>query len=259
MTTSYDVQVFCSPFLKHHHLSYFQYLKVHADGHMSLLSNRADWLEFIAHFWGQRPQMPAVYSHYSQKEHLNKQSYWFLWEPNLPATPVKLAQEFNMYHGLTLVERFKDSYTMCAFALSDPLTVSMDYYLNQLGVFKHFIDHFQLSQAALIQKVEQNKILLSANRTDHNLNKLLMGSSSNKFKLCFNHIYASLSAREIQCLNGLPLGMTYKEIAHHLKISPRTVESYLQRIKDRFRLKNRKELIQLNNHIKMSGITTGII
>ena len=52
----------------------------------------------------------------------------------------------------------------------------------------------------------------------------------------FNKIYLDnirLSKRETECIYYLIRGMTIKRIAQTLKLSPRTVESYIKNIKNR--------------------------
>ena len=53
-----------------------------------------------------------------------------------------------------------------------------------------------------------------------------------------------LSKRQKDCLRCLVKGMTIKEIAYTLKLSPRTVEHYLEAIKIKLNCYSRSELIQ---------------
>lgn len=52
-----------------------------------------------------------------------------------------------------------------------------------------------------------------------------------------------LSLRETQCLACLILGMTAKQIAKTLLLSPRTVESYLKQIKNKFNCVYKHQII----------------
>lgn len=52
-----------------------------------------------------------------------------------------------------------------------------------------------------------------------------------------------LSVREKQCLFNLSRGMTAKESGSNLKISPRTVEDYLDKLRSKFHCKNQAELL----------------
>ncbi|MBL0941720.1 MAG: helix-turn-helix transcriptional regulator [Alphaproteobacteria bacterium] len=52
-----------------------------------------------------------------------------------------------------------------------------------------------------------------------------------------------LSEREKDCLKCLILGMTAKEIARELSLSPRTIESYLENIKNKMCCYSKSQLI----------------
>jgi DNA-binding CsgD family transcriptional regulator len=53
----------------------------------------------------------------------------------------------------------------------------------------------------------------------------------------------SLSARQTQCLFYLSQGHTYKEIAREMSISPRTVEYYIEIIRDKTGCARKFELV----------------
>jgi len=52
-----------------------------------------------------------------------------------------------------------------------------------------------------------------------------------------------LSRRQLECAHLLMTGMTQKEIATHLKLSQRTVESYIENIRTKLQCRNKTELI----------------
>jgi DNA-binding CsgD family transcriptional regulator len=56
-----------------------------------------------------------------------------------------------------------------------------------------------------------------------------------------------LTQREADCIYFLSQGMTIKKTAVELILSPRTVEFYLQRIKEKFKQPNKKSLLE---HLK---------
>jgi len=56
-------------------------------------------------------------------------------------------------------------------------------------------------------------------------------------------IVNELPARQRECLYCLARGMTIKEIAHEMKLSPRTVAHYLERIKSKLQCNSRSQLI----------------
>ena len=54
-----------------------------------------------------------------------------------------------------------------------------------------------------------------------------------------------LTGRELQCIMGFLDGETIKTVAKSLELSPRTVEFYLKRIKDRFGCRTKVELLNV--------------
>lgn len=63
-----------------------------------------------------------------------------------------------------------------------------------------------------------------------------------KFLLTRQPETKSLTKRQLDCLYYLTKGMTIKEIAKSLSLSPRTVEHYLETIKDKLNCHSRSEL-----------------
>lgn len=72
----------------------------------------------------------------------------------------------------------------------------------------------------------------------------------------FNHSHPDfaeqLSPREVMCVQYLCKGLTLKQIAKQFNLSPRTVESYLERARSKMGCKNKAELML--SFIKIFGI-----
>ncbi len=68
-----------------------------------------------------------------------------------------------------------------------------------------------------------------------------------KQRICCHKIMPNtyLTQQEYRCLAHLIHGTTVKETAANLNLSPRTVEFYLNNIKQRFKLKKKRLLIEL--------------
>lgn len=65
-----------------------------------------------------------------------------------------------------------------------------------------------------------------------------------------NNIY--LSKRQLSCAEFLLKGMTSKQIATQLNLSPRTIETYIEILKNKFQCHNKTELIlKLSNYMAM--------
>ena len=64
-------------------------------------------------------------------------------------------------------------------------------------------------------------------------------------KLVLNKARDHLTQRQLECLVHLVKGMTAKEIARCLMLSPRTIEYYLGLLKDKFNCHSRSQLIKI--------------
>lgn len=249
LSTAKAVEAVAKPLFDKLKLNYFQYCTVYDDGSYTVACNQADWMAFAFEYLYQSKKEPAVYSHISQ-EQLDKQTYYFLWEPNLPQTPIKLAREFNIANGLCFTERYADHYKLIAFAGPTDNHGIVDTYLNHLNDLMSFIRQFEVNQKALIEKVNTAKIPVPKPQIDKNLSKLLYTQPSDVNRsVVFQNQQGYVTPQEYLCLQYLAKGGTAKEIARQMGLSHRTVESYLQRIKTRFGCHFKSDLIQLFHSI----------
>jgi len=241
LASSSDITEICRPLFEKLKLNYFQFKKVHRDGSISVLCNRADWIDFsLKQDIGRK-----AYS-CEKKEISNSQSYYFLWEPNLPSAPIALAREFDIANGLCFVERHPDFYYLIAFATPVSNQQALDLYLNHLELLKNFIHYFRETKADLIKVADSNRIILSAEEQDLNVDAMLLSSNlRRKVPVFFQGKYFHITQREYDCLQAMNLGNTGSDIALMLNLSPRTVETYLQRIKDRVGVRSKQELLSL--------------
>jgi DNA-binding CsgD family transcriptional regulator len=228
------LQSVASPFLSTLGCNYFQYLKVFRDGSFSFVSTQPTWAEFVLSLL-EKTNKPAVYSHIDTHT-LDKNKFTFLWDPNLPEEPVRLAREFDIANGFTFVERHEDFYYMLAFATPRSHSKAIDTYFNSLNDMHEFIQKFKYHQRNLIVEMDKHRFNVPKARQDCNLEQMLLPQQQAPHHL---------STQELACIQGLAKGQTYKEIAKSLNISHRTVETYLNRVRQRFNLHHKKDLIAL--------------
>jgi DNA-binding CsgD family transcriptional regulator len=231
------IQEACKSFLETFGFNYFQYLRCFADGSVGLLTNNTSIME---HFH-QIDNEPVVFSSFEENQ-ANAHSYWFLWDEALPAKPVELVREkFNIRHGLTLVRRNQNYYDMIAVAL--PHEQSNSFYLNKLAAIEHFINDFDKNNKDLIELMHKNPIALPEPYRDVNYKEICLTNGKLRINGQYGETY--VTTQELGCLRLLAQGTSYKEIARFLDISPRTVETYLQRVKIRTGYSSLLEIIRL--------------
>lgn len=225
-------------------ITYIQYLKVHHDGAMSILTNRPDWIQAAM-----KRKERKVYS-CANREFLDKNSYWFLWDYNLPDAPLGLAREYDISNGICFVERYQDHYYLTAYATPTCCHDALTFYLNNLTELKKFSQYWRDSNSQILSLLDKNKIALSLKDQDPNKDTLLISKSS-RIPVFFNRMRSYITPQEYECIKRLPSGKTSKDIARDLNISHRTVEGYFNRVMMRVGCENRKELILLLNQEKI--------
>lgn len=248
LTLMTPLQEYCRSFLTKHHLNYFQVLRVYQNGATAYLSTISGYTEWAINYALKR-NAPFVYS-CVKKNLVNPASYFFLWEENLPTAPVALVRnEFGICNGLTLVERTSTYYDMWGFATPFDNTNAISFYINNLDLLRNFVKYFKEEQKRLIQELESQPLLFPKAQHDVNLSEMLLSPSDTKprvrIPVIFKNKQSYITPQERECISKLPLGLTTKQIAHILKISPRTVEQYFERVKTRVGCLSKLDLIQL--------------
>ncbi len=221
------VKEIVSPFLHLFGLNYFQYLRCYADGSFGLLTNNTSLTEYFDTVDNE----PIIFSSYEKNQEILP-SYWFLWDEKLPKAPVQLAREkCHLYHGITWVRRAKDYYDMIAVALPNERTDPGSFYLSILNAIESFIYTFDQNHQSLITLMDKHRIALPTPYRDKNYQEICI--SSGKIPVLGKYSETYITTQELACLKWLLQRLSYKEIARILHISPRTVETYIHRIKER--------------------------
>jgi DNA-binding CsgD family transcriptional regulator len=140
---------------------------------------------------------------------------------------------------------------------SDPL--STRFYVENIPLLEHFSQYFELKAKNLInptnnrvfanfrQKLDISNQLEETNTFKNKINQFLLETKLPHTILKCKAGDVKLTTREEQCLLQLSQGRTFKEIAYALGLSPRTVEFYYNRLKERSGYQSREELIILFN------------
>lgn len=230
------IQEVSGNFLKTFGFNYFQYLRCYADGSIGLLTNNTGLLEYFQHVGNS----PVVFSSFAN-EHENAHSYWFLWDEELPESPVQIAREkFNFRNGLTLVRRAKDYYDMIAVALPKEQANPGGFYFNKLKAIEQYVDEFDVDNKDLITLMNKHPIALPEAYRDVNYKNICLM----KGRMIVSGRYAEtyITTQELACLRLFVKGVSHKKIAQILNISYRSVETYLQRVRQRTGFSSRMEI-----------------
>ncbi len=244
-----------APLLEKFNLNYFQYARVYANGNSMLFINRIDWMKFYLE--NEHHIVSSI-----KPEQLDKQTYFFTWDGNLPDYATKLARDRgDMTQGLTLVKRHPEYYDMIAFAAPSDNQFAMDHYINNIAELQQFCLHFQDAASPMIMNPEKYTLALPSHMQDANKDKMILQQQQHRkrYSIIHGNISSYVTEREKQIIHSLLKNTSQKIVAQELSLSVRTVETYLSRAKQRLGCHSTHQLLQLvSQQLPMSGIITDI-
>jgi len=193
------------------------------DDQQFMISNsqkRGFWIKY----WGELYH----YGVFEKNTHLFPSAF-NMWD-HLPFAPPEiydhLKNKYNEAHGLTIIQQYDTHTDSFIFATSSGNNQSNHFYLNQKELFIDFMNNFYSLLKDELSYLTQHTFILPGNTP-------YVGDP-----------ISSLTHRQIECAQFLVKGLSAKEIGRKLSLSPRTVESHLDVLKGKFRIKEREQLIK---------------
>jgi DNA-binding CsgD family transcriptional regulator len=247
-TSNVEIESLISP-LKKYNINYFNYRRFYNDHTRIFLGTRPDWLEtFLSQEFYLKGNTEARPSLYKQQA--------VLWSTLPNQTVFQACREHGVDHGIYLIKPGPTYCEFFAFASTPHYPGTVNFYLNNLDFLDNFTLYFKDRASALLKESEKHKIILpyhqqaiehyKQNENIHFYDHL------SKNQLNMNHKNLKISQRQRECINLLLTGATTKEMAKELKISHRTVEDYVNFLKQKFQARNKVDLILKLSHFQMS-------
>ncbi|MDP3561567.1 MAG: helix-turn-helix transcriptional regulator [Legionellaceae bacterium] len=154
------------------------------------------------------------------------------------------AAEFDYRHIFTIVKKHESHADYYHFGTNQGSHSINQWYVNNLDKLQLFIHYFneKISQSNRLAGGHQitfpvfgfeNCQISESDFNEHNDQHFLSQVS----------LPSKLSVRQLQCVKFLIKGYTTKQIAQELKLSSRTVEDYLNKLKHKFKAKNKIQLV----------------
>lgn len=220
-----QVYEICKDFISSRGISYFHFRRNYKDGSILILTNKGELLsDFFRSSHKEIKYPPPISTH---------RSLVYFWDEYSTEEFVILTREkHKLYHGITIVNRHKEYYDCVAFAMSASHPSPYSWYLNIFHDLKVFSELFPKIADLLIKKTELERIHLSACRQDANRKFLFLPQKSKRIYIT-SDFEGYVTTYELLCMRLLCEGKTYKQIGSILSMSPRTVETYLDRLKNR--------------------------
>ncbi len=250
------------PLRDHFGISYFTYHKIDADGKYVVLVDRPDWAEnyVTEQLFRNDPYLrhPAVYQSgisligsYGSKE----------YKKNILEAGKKV---LGVDIGAILIQKNDSLVEFFGFFGSKKDSFLESLYLNHSPLLKSFAIHFKKELRSILTDMEKSSSLLvdlkgkdffCEENIDPNIalpTRLAyykdLGMKSEIEKI------GQLSSRERQCVKLLVQDKSAKETAIILGLSPRTVEFYLENVKDKLFCFSKLELAKLVKNFEYLGL-----
>lgn len=123
----------------------------------------------------------------------------------------------------------------------------VDFYLNNMDIIKNYSHYFIEEASDLIKTAEKKRIIIpTVLKDDYNdaFQRIKnLSQQAAKFDVAGNEVL--ITPREMDCLRFLKKGFTAKMIAAQLKLSSRTVESHIEKIKRKLNCHSRAQIMTL--------------
>ncbi len=222
-----EIAEICAPLFDNFSINYFCYTKTYLDNNEArkaavLISNKEWWRYYF------QSNHPFITN--GKKVHS--------WASTMPAKARQAATTNpNLYNGILMEKRHSDCIEGLEFA-SPNQNFSVELCGNK-DLLNQFFSYFKNRAANIIAILGREIIHIPKSRClkiedpDQPYTEFCQAIKTRKLSLRFRTQEVIFSRREFDILSLLIKGKTMREIASILKISPRTVETYLYTAKDK--------------------------
>lgn len=249
----------CEPLFKTFGINYFFHQSVTSDGQFHVIGTYPDFM----HDYGE--QNYHLYNPFIMGfEKLKSGIYLYdsIDDDTFQTTLNRVSKKYNLKHSLILMEKNANRCDQYGFTIPTNSSHSSNIVINEMPLFKQFIDYFKNECSIFIKELQENPVILTKeieksyislkdNQFDHT-KRVEFLNDIHRIHRSFSTI--TLSNREKECLRYCLEGKSASQIADILFLSNRTVEHYLEQLKDKFLCERKSELIGLLHQIKKLGL-----
>lgn len=237
---------YCRPILENFGVSHFWYHRISDDGSYTCLGSNLPWIDY----------------YFSESLYLPNP---FLRDPRTQEAGVRFVQKLGDYsylksknigdssfainQSLILLEKFDGYVEGYGFASHIDKEHFETLCLNELGILKCFAKHFRQEFSPVISDMSEEPVNMAtligqdffADSCETKIPSIDRGSILEQFQLSE---VLSLTHRESQVLLLVSKGLFAIQIAEYLQLSKRTVEHYIENVKNKLNCYSKAELIQ---------------
>lgn len=232
-----EINQIIQPLITHFSLDTFNYHKTYHDGSHICLTNTSAWK---IHYLRNKLYQQSIFE-LPAHNYLKNRIIWSNIGTHI--TILKDAAKFGIKYGITFVEPVLDGCEFYFLGSSSNNKNVINKYLSNFYLLEKFIANFHESARDIFKKIEPERLIIK----DRSENKLVFNTDNNIDKYPFlASIYDyKFTPRELDCIPLMLRGLSAKQIAEHLNISFRTVEMYIDNLKQKTNTHTKNELLFL--------------
>lgn len=249
------INKFCSPIINNFGVNHFWYYKVTNKGHYTCLGSSLPWMEY---YFGEKLYLPNPYlrnpANFQSGTSFIKQVKDYSYQKYVDIG----VKNFNINQSLLFWEKAQDCVEGYGFASHLPSNTFESLCINEMPLLKLFVKKFREEFDPLICKMSEELVDIASliGPTFYENNSNIQTSPIDR-KLFLKQFQLSqileLSNREKEVLFLVSKGLFAVQIAEHLQLSKRTIEHYIENIKNKLNCFSKAELIQKANEFLSIG------
>ena len=233
-----SVKKLSKSFCDHIGITVFAYARIYDDERASWVTSNPDQDHFLldAKVLGQEPT-------FNTKAYVKEGAHLWFCKGQLPTQFYEERKKrFDMDHGLSLVRHKQTYMETCYFSGSLEKKPLYNLFANDQPLFSAFMDYFVDNLdgkllTALTDALPFSEFIKQPRAFQHQA-----ADRDTALILCGQGRLATLSQRERDCLKLFSKGYTHQAIGKSLYLSSRTVEHYLESVKNKLGVTTRPEL-----------------
>jgi hypothetical protein len=222
-----------TPLLKNFNITTFSYLKFLKNGQMMHISNQEKWLQHYI-----KTELYDDADRYSREIGMvqKREKSYFLRVSTTNHSFEKIMNDFGLCYGISIYQEFDDYIEMFGFATDTNHSSIIEMYINNIEFLKRFSVFFKDIGKELIDHNNKNRLItpntspkwITSHLPQIEKQSYLSNTTARHFPISETSF---LCLREAQALYYRLRGDTMKDIARKMAISPRTVETYIEKVK----------------------------
>jgi hypothetical protein len=227
------IKLICEP-LKKININYFSYAKRYNDATYVYLTNMPSWQKY---YFDKRYYLVGEFD----DPHKKYPTGSFLWA-GLSQHEIYnvLRNKFDIAHGITIIKNYQDCCEFFHFGSTIDNYRIVNFYLNNFEILKRFMLYFKDKAWEIITAIANCRIKIPDRETTVNnnnftseINNYLQFTKIERYYVSNERSDVYLTRREMESLKWYSMGKTAEEIGLILKLSKRTIESYLASAKNK--------------------------